>query len=237
MQQSTVTERPLVRRIGSRVKAASYRLLTPLDRLVRGPQDALLPPAHLRIYYYGTLRGEYHGIEIHPEAIAWCQRAITRRHPTFHFHHADVISRAYNPHGQLRGRDYIFPFSDKSFDFIFLASVFTHMLPDDVEHYVREISRVLAPGGVCVASYFLLNDETRGGVGRHQSFMSFDVSHSSGLCQLHDAAVPEAAVALEERFVERIHEEAGLRFASVRRGGWWDGRAHDQDVVAAMRRE
>jgi hypothetical protein len=34
------------------------------------------------------------------------------------------------------------------------------MLPDAVEQYLREISRLLAPGGVCVASYFLLNDET-----------------------------------------------------------------------------
>ena len=74
---------------------------------------------------------------------------------------------------------YRFPFADQAFDFIFLASVFTHMLPDAVEHYVHEISRLLAPGGVCVASYFLLNGETRTGVDAGSSFMSFRAAHPS----------------------------------------------------------
>jgi L,D-peptidoglycan transpeptidase YkuD (ErfK/YbiS/YcfS/YnhG family) len=66
-----------------------------------------------------------------------------------------------------------------------------------------------------------------------RSFMSFDVEHPSGLCRLHDTDVPEAAVALEEAFVERIHTQAGLHVKNIRRGRWWTGEAHDQDVVAA----
>ena len=31
----------------------------------------------------GDLTGGYDGVEIHPEAVAWCQRAITRKHPQF----------------------------------------------------------------------------------------------------------------------------------------------------------
>jgi hypothetical protein len=108
------------------------------------------------------------------------------------------------------------------------------MLPDDVEQYLREISRLLAPGGVCVASYFLLNDETRAGVQAGRSFMSFDVQHASGLCRLHDAAVPESAVAYEETFVRGLHERVGLRIQDVRRGQWWSGLAHDQDVLAVV---
>jgi hypothetical protein len=108
------------------------------------------------------------------------------------------------------------------------------MLPDGVEHYMREISRLLAPGGVCVASYFLLNDETRTGVDAGQSFMSFRVEHSSGLCRLHDAATPEAAVALEETFVRQIHEQAGLRIRDIRRGRWWNDTPHDHDVLTVV---
>jgi hypothetical protein len=108
------------------------------------------------------------------------------------------------------------------------------MLLDAVENYVREISRLLAPGGVCVASYFLLNDETRAGVEADRSFMSFRVEHPSGLCRLHDATVPEAAIALEETFVRRVHEEAGLCIRDVRRGRWWSGQADDQDILAAV---
>jgi len=273
------SHRPTWKRLASRARSALYRLATPLDRIVRWRSDALLPPAHLRIYYYGTwspqafaragetvrteltsrglrpehrvldigsgignlaigligyLRGGYDGVEIQPEAVAWCQRAITRRHPAFRFHRADLASRAYNPDGRVPASAYRFPFPDHRFDFILLASVFTHMAPDGVENYLREISRLLAPGGICVASYFLLNDETRVGVDAGRSFMSFRVGHPSGVCRLHDAAVPEAAVAFEEDFVRRAHEQARLRIRDVRRGRWWDGEAHDQDVLTVV---
>jgi SAM-dependent methyltransferase len=256
-----------------------YRLLTPLERML-GQRDALLPPAHLRLYYYRTLerkafdracdgartellirglrpehrildigsgignlaiglseylRGTYDGIEIHPEAVSWCQRVITERYPQFRFHQANLLSHAYNPHGVMTPATYRFPFEDGRFDFVFLSSVFTHMLPDAVENYLREISRVLAPAGQCVASYFLLNDESRAGVDSGRSFMSFNVAHPSGLCRLHDDSIPEAAVAFEEAFVLKIHEDAGLNIADIRRGGWWAGTAHDHDVLTVRR--
>jgi SAM-dependent methyltransferase len=272
--------RPGWRRLAGRAKRAAFRVVTPIDRLVRWRDRARLPPAHLRIYYYGTwnpaayaracansraelrdrgLRpdqrildigsgignlaialldehhGGYDGVEIHPEAVAWCQRAITSRHPAFRFHRADLASRAYNPLGRTSASAYRFPFADGCFDVIFLASVFTHMLPDEVEQYLREIGRLLAPGGQCVESFFLLNDDTRPDVEAGRSFMTFPVRHASGVCRLHEAAVPESAVAFEEGFVRDLHAKAGLRIERVRRGHWWNGRAHDQDVLTAVR--
>jgi SAM-dependent methyltransferase len=249
-----------------------------VERIARRRSQDLLPPVHLRVYYYGStkprvfermcqtvraevisrgllpnhrlldigsgignlpiglldyLRGGYDGVEIHPEAVAWCQQTITPRHSSFRFHRADISSRAYNATGIQLPSTYRFPFSDQSFDFIMLASVFTHMQPGDVAHYVREIARLLKPSGVCVASYLLINDERRPAIEADRSFMSFGIVHPSGLCRLHDATIPEAAVALEEDFVIRIHEDAGLAIRDIRRGEWWNGEAHDQDVLTA----
>jgi SAM-dependent methyltransferase len=271
--------RPIWRRLASRARSGLYRIVTLVDRIAHWKSNEVLPPAHLRIYYYrtwkqeaftracegartelisrglrpehrvldigsgignlalglvGYLRAGYDGIEIHADAVSWCQRAITNRYPTFRFHRADLASSAYNPRGQVPASAYRFPFPDKSFDFIFLSSVFTHMLPDGVEQYLLEISRMLSPGGVCVASYFLLNDETRIGVQTGRSFMSFPVEHSSGFCRLHDASRPEAAVAFEQSFIWTLHGQAGLRIRHVRRGEWWSGKAHDQDLVTAV---
>jgi len=179
------------------------------------------------------LQAGYDGFDIHREAVTWCQQAITPRYPTFRFHHADVASGAYNAGGRLPASAFRFPLPSQGFDFVFLGSVFTHLLPDAVEQYVREIGRLLAPGGVCVASYFLLNDQTRAGIEAGNSFMSFATTHPSGACRLHDASKPESAVALEEAFVTRAYEDAGLRIQDVRRGGWWRGERHGQDVLTA----
>ena len=271
--------RPAWRRVASWARRSLYRIATPIDRIVHWNNRTLLPPAHLRIYYYRTwdpaafirasagartelttrglqpehrvldigsgignlalglvdyLRGGYDGIEIHPGAVEWCQREITTRYPTFRFHRADLTSGAYNPSGRTPASQYRFPFKDHSFDVAFLGSVFTHMLPDEVEVYVREIARVLVPGGMCVASYFLLNDDTRPGVNAGRSFLSFGVTHPSGVCRLHDPTRPEAAVALEESFVRGIHDQVRLRIRDIRRGGWWHGGQDDQDVVTAI---
>ncbi|MDE3157097.1 MAG: class I SAM-dependent methyltransferase [Acidobacteriota bacterium] len=265
--------------MASRTRRAVYRLATPLDRVLRRSKDLLLPPAHLRLYYYNSLapeafaqacrntraelmtrglqpqhrvldigsgignlaiglvdylQGGYDGVEIHPEAVAWCQHHITPRHRAFRFHRADVESSAYNPSGRGSATMYRFPFPDRAFDFIVLASVFTHMFPEQVETYLQEIARLLAPEGKCLASFFLLNDETRAGVEAGQSFLSFQVNHASGLCRLHDAAVPEAAVAIEERFVLELLGRTGLRIAEARRGSWWRGTAHDQDLLTIV---
>lgn len=272
------THGPLWKRAAKRLRSLADRGLTAADHLAPWRDNELLPPAHLRIYYYrtwkpeafaracvrarteldlaglrpehrvldigsgignlavglvGYLRGTYDGIEVHKEAVASCRGAITPRHPTFRFHHADVANGAYNPDGRSQAAAYHFPFPDRSFDVIFLASVYTHLLPEEVAHYVHEVARLLAPGGFCVASYFLLDDDRRESIDAGHSFIPFPVSHSSGVCRLHNRNSPEAAVAFDETFIRRLHDESGLRIRDVRRGQWWRGLAHDQDVIVA----
>jgi hypothetical protein len=34
--------------------------------------------------------------------------------------------------------------------------------------------------------------------------------------------------------VRRVHEQVGLRISDIRRGRWWSGEAHDQDVLTVV---
>lgn len=52
-------------------------------------------------------------------------------------------------------------FSERSsFDFVFLTSVFTHLLPEDMNNYFSEVVRVLTHARRCLITYFLLTFES-----------------------------------------------------------------------------
>ncbi len=102
--------------------------------------------------------GRYEGLDLLPRQVTWCQDAFAR-YPSFKFTHADVLSHRYNPQGTIDPTEFRFPYDDASFDFCALFSVFTHMYAEDIESYMKEIGRVLKTGGVCLATFFLYNDE------------------------------------------------------------------------------
>jgi SAM-dependent methyltransferase len=97
--------------------------------------------------------GGYVGMDIDDVSIRACRAQPALR--KFEFVLADVEAEIYRPEGGTKASEYRFPFDDGSFDFVFLASVFTHMLEDDCAHYAKEIMRVLAPGGTAAVSIFL----------------------------------------------------------------------------------
>jgi SAM-dependent methyltransferase len=119
-----------------------------------------LGPLALGLADYLNADGRYEGLDIVKAGIEWCQREITSRFSNFHFHLADVQNNNTNPHGRFAGSSYSFPYKDESFDLVFMRSVFTQMPSSDLERYVEEIERVLAPGGRFLGTFFLLNQES-----------------------------------------------------------------------------
>lgn len=166
--------------------------------------------------------GSYDGMEIVPVGVEWCRRRITPRHPNFRFHLIDVYNLEYNPGGKTQAADYRFPFTEGNFDFSFLTSVFTHMLPADFERYVAEISRVTKPGGRCLSTFFLLNAESRAQIAAKVPFLDF---HHEGPGYLtNDPAMPESAIAFPEEYVLGVFRANGFSVKGPIRYGKWCGR-------------
>ena len=181
-------------------------------------------------------RGRYEGLEIVGAGVAWCQTVISSQFPAFHFQTADVYNRHYNPKGRYPAQAYRFPFADASFDFVFLSSVFTHMLPDEVQQYFSEIARVLKPGGRCLITYFLWNDEAaefyRAGKSRFDFYCDHDIYRTE------NPAVPETAICFSERFIVDLYAQTGLILKHPPWYGTWCGRPHilsGQDVIVAWK--
>lgn len=181
--------------------------------------------------------GSYDGLDIVKTGITWCRRHITPRYGNFRFQWIDVYNRHYNPQGRQQASEYRFPFPSSWFDLVIMTSVLTHVLPDVLEHYLVETSRVLKPGGRCFITYFLLNDESRSFLKEGTSAIPSQPAEG-GTYGVADPAVPEAAVSYDESFVLALYHRHGLEARTSIHYGSWCGRANGvsfQDIVVGVK--
>jgi SAM-dependent methyltransferase len=185
---------------------------------------------------YLSNEGEYWGFDIVKKGIDWCQERISPKFKNFHFLHSDVYNKYYNPTGHILAQNYRFPFENEFFDFVFLTSVFTHMRRPDVENYTREISRVLKPGGRCLITFFLLNEEALALM--HSGKSQFDFKYDLGGCLSAEIDTPEEAIAYDEEVVKNLFAQNGLVIRPSIYYGSWCGREQfftHQDLIVAQK--
>lgn len=183
---------------------------------------------------YLSEEGEYWGFDIVKKGIDWCQERISPKFKNFHFLHSDVYNKYYNPNGKILAQNYRFPFENEFFDFVFLTSVFTHMRRPDVENYMSEISRVLKPGGRCLITFFILNEESLNLM--HSGKSRFDFNYNLGGCFSTEMDTPEEAIAYEEKVVKNLFDQNGLLITPSVYYGAWCGREKfftHQDLIVA----
>jgi SAM-dependent methyltransferase len=180
---------------------------------------------------YLSEAGRYDGVDIVRKGITWCERTISPVYPNFRFQHLDLDHPLYNPEGSGLAEHVRLPFPDASFDFICLVSVLTHLDTAVLTNYAREVARLLAPGGRCFATAFLMNAPAREGLRSGGARLAFDPD-ATGPEFYADRGAPLAAIAFDEdHFLEKF-----LRFERRRRRppvyGSWSGRrsASFQDI-------
>jgi len=167
---------------------------------------------------YLNKQGSYEGFDIVKELVSWSQSNITPRFPNFHFQLANIFNSCYNPSGKYKGVDYRFPYPDNEFDFIILTSVFTHMLPTEVENYLGEMARTVKPGGRCLVTFFILNDSVYPLIADGKSTFTFAFEYQD--CRVDNAAVPEAAVAYDEQKIKNLFNKYDFGIDSFNYGSW-----------------
>jgi SAM-dependent methyltransferase len=145
----------------------------------------------------------YLGIDTNARSIAWCREFITERtEPTFRFDHVPAHNRRYNP--SAVGRPSL-PIGDSSKDVVFLNSVFSHMLSDDVSFYAAEFARVLRPDGVVYLTAFI-----------EENVPDEEENPAGYLDHLGSSTGALHWVRYERRYFESLLREAGLRIDEIR---------------------
>jgi SAM-dependent methyltransferase len=172
-------------------------------------------------------KGSYDGFDVNPVGIGWCQ---SRYPANFRFVLADLYNRRYHPTGRGKAADYRFPYDDDAFDLAILTSVLTHLLEDEAAHYLQETARVLDEGGRALATFFLLDDQSRAAMAEERSALRF-LQPGAHVAVLRDD-IPEEAVAYDERWLRDQARLAGLEVREIQRGTWRGNNGPTfQDVV------
>jgi SAM-dependent methyltransferase len=169
--------------------------------------------------------GCYLGIDIIGKSIEWCNANIGRRFRNFSFYHFDVLDQLHNREGILDGRDVLIPLDPGKADRIILQSVFTHLLPDMVTHYLQEFHRVLDTDGVVYATCFLVDDailQTARKTGPTQFHLRFEHELTPG-CFIQDPQVPTGAVAYTETLITKMIHACKLKLVRPPLPGAWSG--------------
>jgi SAM-dependent methyltransferase len=181
---------------------------------------------------YLAAEGRYDGFDVVKASIRWCERNIAPRHANFRFHHVEVANTEYHARG-VPVSEFRFPFADGSFDFAFATSLFTHLTADEMHRYLGETTRVLAPGGRLLATFFLLNEISLAVLPTRDVY---NFPHVVGPMRLLDMDNPGVGVAIDEPTLLKMARDAGLTIERVEHG-LWSGRTgiSFQDVVVCRR--
>ncbi|OED42634.1 hypothetical protein AB833_05810 [Chromatiales bacterium (ex Bugula neritina AB1)] len=183
--------------------------------------------------------GRYVGLDTTKSSVDWCTQEYSDV-PNFEFIFANVFSNDYNTDAPLKASEYRFPLDDRSFDFVWSTSLFTHLVFEDFDNYIKEMSRVMKPGARCWNTYLLLDsvaleliDILNAKNTRH------NLPHEVHGGRVRSLENPEAQIALYEAMVIDTHNKYGLEIEDIRYGPW-SGRKHNvraggQDVVIAVK--
>lgn len=139
----------------------------------------------------------YVGVDIHQGMIDWCKRYLAPRDPNFQFFHHDVYAPGYAPRNTLQLGQPL-PVADGQTTLVIAHSVFSHLFRTQTEYYLRELARILSPGGVAFTSWFFFDRE------------SFPFLSEGPYCLFASEVDPTQAVLYDRKWFIEAVREAGL---------------------------
>lgn len=142
----------------------------------------------------------YLGIDLNRDSIDWCVENLTPVWRNCRFVHVDAHHGTFNRESQT----YQVPFPTRqAFTLVNAHSVFTHITEPNVDFYLSECVRVLAPPGVFRATWFLFDKA------------AFPMMQEFQNCLYINLHNPANATIYDLHFVERKYEEYGLTITKV----------------------
>lgn len=181
--------------------------------------------------------GDLVAIDIHKPSIDWCAATIGRRQPRYRFVHANIYNSAYWRRGAMNAETWLRTFDETNFDCVIVKSVFTHMLPEELQMYLSDLPRRLKPRSRALLTFFLLKSS-----GDHQitrkAEISFGRPSPDAPYAVRRLTAPTAAVAYDLTYVLSSLARVGLELVPPIFFGSWSGEVDAlsyQDIMIVRR--
>ena len=172
---------------------------------------------------------QYVGLDVMRADVEFCCRHFgeDKRFSFIHFDHANGY---YAP--DQTGSRQRWPLEDGMFDLVTAISVWTHLLEDDARFYLRELARVLKPGGRALVTFFvmdalysatLLSRSDRTSRYYPQPESNWIFGHRVSETDWYHPAwaqAPEEATAMTDRAFKSLIVESGLQMTAFYPGSW-----------------
>lgn len=157
-------------------------------------------------FYGRRYSGTYTGVDIDREMLDWCSENFPARQ--FRFIASTHASDSYRGTGTgATGID--LDIVDDSQDLVFSRSLFSHLLPTELEDYVSETARILRPGGFASMTFYSL-DSPPPTLGNRHTFR-----HQVGIARVESEMQPTAAVAYHDSDLIAMFEGRGFDVLEV----------------------
>jgi 2-polyprenyl-3-methyl-5-hydroxy-6-metoxy-1,4-benzoquinol methylase len=170
--------------------------------------------------------GTYTGIDVMTEDIHYCREHYP--FDNYNFIHLDVANPTYASKQSSELKSW--PIDDGSQDLVTALSVWTHLNERDARFYMKEVRRVLKPGGKAVITFFCLDEEYEKSLSKRsnekghfhntpQNEWIFDVS-AYGWFTTKLVIQPEDAIGVTKAGMDSLLKDAGLKISQYYSGNW-----------------
>jgi 2-polyprenyl-3-methyl-5-hydroxy-6-metoxy-1,4-benzoquinol methylase len=169
-------------------------------------------------------RGRLIGTDIHKPCIDWAQKHIGTGVGGHSFIHMDIYNSAYWRKGRLTAQQWLNGFAETGFDVVVAKSLFTHILPEELDMYLKAIAERLKPGGRALLTFFILSQEQQQMAAQGKNRLSFHPYGKGAECFVRNLMAPTAAVAYTRSYLMNALLDAGFKSERCRLfPGVWTG--------------
>ena len=165
--------------------------------------------------YRLTDGGGYAGLDVSEVIISWLNENYASRLPNFRFDLLDVKNARYRPKGTDKPERVRFPHGDDQFDIACAFNVFVYLTERGITNYLREVARVLRPGGVGLMTFKAIID---GDLGPREGARAYQRVREGVYTRRpeHDGW----AMAYDDTLIRSMIDRAGLDIDAFEIGGW-----------------